>query len=74
LGNLATGSLKLSAVETKPEERASPDDLWVHSTIFVLVDKQSRLRGIYQTAGEDVSWPAEKAKLLAAVKQLEREP
>jgi len=74
IGNLAIDSLKLSAVEKKPEERASPDDLWVHSTIFVLVDQQARLRGIYQTGGEDVSWPAEKAKLLAAVKQLEREP
>jgi protein SCO1/2 len=74
IGDLAVGSLKLSAVETKPEERASPDDLWVHSTIFVLLDKQARLRGIYQTGGDDVSWPAEKAKLLAAVKQLEREP
>jgi protein SCO1/2 len=74
IGNLAIDSLKLSAVEKKPEERESPDDLWVHSTIFVLVDRQARLRGIYQTGGEDVSWPAEKAKLLAAVKQLEREP
>jgi cytochrome oxidase Cu insertion factor (SCO1/SenC/PrrC family) len=74
IGNLAVESLKLSAVEKKPEERASPDDLWVHSTIFVLVDKQAQLRGIYQTGGEDVSWPAEKAKLLAAVKQLEQEP
>jgi protein SCO1 len=74
IGNLAVGSLKLSAVEKKPEERASPDDLWVHSTIFVLVDKRAQLRGIYQTGGEDVNWPAEKAKLLAAVKQLEREP
>jgi protein SCO1/2 len=74
IGNLAVGSLKLSAVEKKPEERASPDDLWVHSTIFVLVDKHAQLRGIYQTGGEDISWPVEKKKLLAAVKQLEREP
>ena len=74
LNNLAVDSLKLSAVEKKPEERVSPEDLWVHSTIFVLVDKHAQLRGIYQTGGEDVSWPAEKRKLLAAVKQLEREP
>ena len=74
LYNLAVDSLKLSAVEKKPEERTSPEDLWVHSTIFVLVDKHAQLRGIYQTGGEDVSWPAEKRKLLAAVKQLEREP
>jgi protein SCO1/2 len=74
LNNLAVDSLKLSAVEKKPEERVTPEDLWVHSTIFVLVDKHAQLRGIYQTGGEDVSWPAEKKKLLAAVRQLEREP
>jgi protein SCO1/2 len=74
INNLAVDSLKLSAVEKKPEERTTPEDLWVHSTIFVLVDKHGQLRGIYQTGGEDVSWPAEKKKLLAAVKQLEREP
>jgi len=74
LNNLAVDSLKLSAVEKKPEERTSPEDLWVHSTIFVLVDKQGQLRAICQTGGEDVNWPAEKEKLLAAAKQLEREP
>ena len=73
IANLAVDSLKLSAVEKKPEERASADDLFVHSTIFVIVDKHVQLRGIYQTGGEDVSWPAEKQKLLAAAKQLERE-
>jgi protein SCO1/2 len=74
INNLAVDNLKLSAVEKKPEERVSPEDLWVHSTIFVLVDEHAQLRGIYQTGGEDVSWPAEKKKLLAAVRQLEREP
>jgi protein SCO1/2 len=74
VNNLAVDSLKLSVVEKKPEERVTPEDLWVHSTIFVLVDKRGQLRGIYQTGGEDVSWPAEKRKLLAAAKQLEREP
>jgi protein SCO1/2 len=74
IGGLATGSLKLSAVEKKPEERASPDDLWVHSTIFVIVDKRAQLRGVYQTGGEDVDWTVEKQKILAAAKQLEREP
>jgi len=74
INNLAVDSLKLSAVEKKPEDRVSPEDLWVHSTILVLVDKQARLRGIYQTGGDDVDWPTEKQKLLAAAKQLEREP
>jgi protein SCO1/2 len=74
IGDLATGSLKLSAVEKKPDERASADDLWVHSTIFVIVDKHAQLRGVYQTGGEDVDWTVEKQKILAAAKQLEREP
>ena len=74
INNLAVDSLKLSAVEKKPEERVTPEDLWVHSTIFVIIDKHAQLRGVFQTGGDDVSWPAEKKKLLAAVQQLEREP
>jgi protein SCO1/2 len=74
VNNLAVDSLKLSAVEKKPEERESAEDLWVHSTIFVIVDKHSQLRGVYQTGGEDVDWPTEKQKVLAAAKRLEREP
>ena len=74
IANLAMDSLKLSAVEKKPEERASADDLFVHSTIFVIIDKHAQLRGIFQTGGEDVSWPVEKEKLLTAAKELEREP
>jgi len=74
IANLATGSLKLSAVEKKLDERATPEDLWVHSTIFVIVDKHAQLRGVFQTGGEDVDWTVEKQKILDAAKQLEREP
>jgi cytochrome oxidase Cu insertion factor (SCO1/SenC/PrrC family) len=73
IGDVATKSLKLSAVETQPAERASADELFVHSTVFVVVDKLGRLRGIFQTGGDGVSWVAEKQKVLAAVRQLERE-
>jgi protein SCO1/2 len=73
IGNLAVSSLKLSAVEKKPEERESPEDLFVHSTIFVVVDRRAQLRGIFQTGGEGTDWPAEKQKILAAIRQLERE-
>jgi len=48
---LAIDSLKLTAIEKKPEERQSPADLFVHSTIFVLVDKRGQLRGVYETTG-----------------------
>ena len=74
IGDLAVGSLKLAAVEKSPEERASADDLFVHSTMFVLVDKQGQLRGVYETGGEGVDWTESKQKILDAAKALEREP
>jgi len=74
IANLGIDSLKLTAVEKKPEERTDPADLFIHSTIFVLVDKQARLRGIYETGGENVEWDVVKKDLLAAIAQLEREP
>jgi protein SCO1 len=70
---LAVGSLKLTAVEKKPDERQSPDDLFIHSTIFVLVDKRGQLRGIYQTTGEGTDPAQVKSQLLAGVRRLERE-
>ncbi len=71
---LATGSLKLSAVEVKPEERQNPEDLFVHSTIFVIVDKQARLRGVFETGGEGVEWTNVQPRILSAVQKLELEP
>jgi cytochrome oxidase Cu insertion factor (SCO1/SenC/PrrC family) len=73
IGALAKAGLKLTAVEVKPEERQSPEDLFVHSTIMVIVDKRGQLRGNYQTSGEDVDWAKSKQDILAAVRQLERE-
>lgn len=72
--NLAVRSLKFSAVPVRAEERTSAVDLWVHSTIFVIVDKHGQMRGVFETGGEGVDWPTEKQKILAASKQLEREP
>jgi len=74
VANLAIDSLKLTAVAKKPEERTTPEDLFVHSTIFVIVDKKAQLRGVFQTGGDDVDWSKSKATILAAVRQLEREP
>jgi protein SCO1/2 len=74
IGMLGSGSLKLTSVEVKPDERKSENDLFIHSTIFVVVDKQARLRGVFETGGEGVDWSVEKQKILSAVKQLEREP
>lgn len=71
---LAIDSLKLTAIEKKAEERESPQDLFVHSSIFVLADKQARLRGVFETTGEGIDPPAVKEQILAAVRRLEREP
>ena len=70
---LAGDSLKLTALEKTPSERQSPEDLFIHSTIFVLVDKQGRLRGFFETASDDLRPEQVKARILADVRRLERE-
>ncbi len=67
-------SLKLSAVPTSPADRQSPQDLFVHSTIFVIVDQRARLRGIFETTGQGVDPQQVKARILATLRRLEREP
>lgn len=71
LAGLATDSLKLGYTPVQPKDQKSPVDLFVHSTIFVVVDKQARLRGIFQTEGQGVDWTKIKPQILATVKQLE---
>jgi cytochrome oxidase Cu insertion factor (SCO1/SenC/PrrC family) len=48
-------------------------DLFIHSTIFVLVDKKGQLRGIYETTGEGVEPSQVQQQLLAGLRRLERE-
>jgi len=75
IGALAANSLKLSAVPIKPEEQKNAADLFIHTTIFVVVDKHAQLRGIFETGGEGVDWADNvQPKLLAAIHRLEREP
>jgi protein SCO1/2 len=74
IANLAIDSLKLTALAKPAAERTSPDDLFVHSTIFVVVDKRGQLRGVFETGGEGVDWSDSRAKILTMVDQLEREP
>ena len=70
---LAGDSLKLTAMEVKPEERTTADDLFIHSTIFVLVDKQSRLRDAFETGGDGIEWTNVQPVILSAIKKLELE-
>jgi len=75
---LAVNDFKFVVVEKKPEERDIPDDLFLHSTWFVLVDRQGRVRGWTDSEGRlhayyDSEVPEDRAKIPAGIKQLLRE-
>lgn len=53
IGNLATNGFKLTAFEVPRSEQSNEFDLFVHSTMFVLLDKQGRLRGALESAAPD---------------------
>ncbi len=75
IGALGGGSLKLSAVPKPPADQTNAVDLFIHTTIFVIVDKHARLRGSFETTGDGVDWTnAVQPRIIAAVRQLEREP
>jgi protein SCO1/2 len=75
IAGLASDSLKLSAVPVKPEDRKDDADLFIHTTIFVIVDRHAQLRGIFETGGDGVDWSNDvEPKLLQSVRQLENEP
>lgn len=44
LMKLAVDNLKLTALPVEPEKRTSPNDLFVHSRLIMLVDAQGRVR------------------------------
>lgn len=75
IGLLAANSLKLSAQPVKAEDQKDAADFFIHTTIFVIVDKHAQLRGFFETGGDGVDWTNDvQPKILATVKQLESEP
>jgi cytochrome oxidase Cu insertion factor (SCO1/SenC/PrrC family) len=74
LAALAANSLKLGSSPIALNEQKSSVDLFIHSTIFVAVDKHARLRGIFETEGDGVDWAPQQQKILHAIHQLEQEP
>ena len=68
IADLVVGGLKMTALEKKPEERENLNDLFIHSTILVLVDPKGRVRGTVETL--EAGW---KEKALQSVDQLLRE-
>jgi protein SCO1 len=74
IAGLAAGSLKLGSTPVLPADQKDAADLFIHTTIFVVVDKHARLRGVFETGGEDVDWnKTVRSKLLATIRRLERE-
>ncbi|MDR3458369.1 MAG: SCO family protein [Verrucomicrobiae bacterium] len=75
IAGLAANSLKLSAQPVKLEEQKDAADLFIHTTIFVIVDKHAQLRGSFETGGEGVDWTnTVLPKIIGTVSQLEKEP
>ena len=77
--SLAVNDLKFVVVEKEAKDREVPEDLFIHSTWFVIVDKQGRLRGWTDKDGQvrakfDLEDPDVQAQMLAAIRQLEKEP
>jgi protein SCO1 len=48
IARLAVSGLKLVAQEKAPGERESPADLFIHSTYFVVIDKQGNVRAAFE--------------------------
>jgi protein SCO1 len=65
---LVIDGLKLPVVEKDPSEWEMPDDLFIHSARFVLVDQQGRIRAWF-----DGDVPESRKEILAAVRKLLRE-
>lgn len=84
IAKVAIDGLKLVAREKDEADREAPNDLFIHSTVFALIDKQGRLRGVKETLPpapeNDVRsplvspWETElKPQILKAIEQLLKE-
>ena len=75
IAELGSGSLKLSTVPVKLEDQKSVADLFIHGTIFAVVDKHAQMRAYFETGGDGVDWTnGVLPKILATVRELENEP
>jgi protein SCO1 len=70
---LGSGSLKLPAQPVPLADQKNAADLFIHGTLFVVVDKHAQMRGYFETDGAD--WTnGVLPKILATVSELENEP
>jgi protein SCO1/2 len=52
---LAVDGLKLTALEPDPDQRASDEDLFIHSLTFVVVDAEGQVRGVFDSGEESAA-------------------
>src|SRR5207253_873584 len=64
---VAVDGLKLVVVDKPPDQRESPEDLFLHSTFFVLVDQRGRIRGWF-----DAQDPSTKEYLQKSIRHVLR--
>jgi protein SCO1 len=75
---LAVNDFKFVVLEKQPGERTVPDDLFVHSTFYVVVDAKGQVRGWTDRQSRlhacfDSEDPATQEQIVAAVRQLVNE-
>src|SRR5947208_2333890 len=68
IADLAVRGLKLTALDKEPEKQENANDLFIHSTLFVLLDKQGRARAVFESDDTDL-----KSNVLQAIDRLLRE-
>ena len=61
----AVAGLKFTALEKEPSQQESDSDLFIHSTIFVVVDKRGDARAVFETDQTGV-----KEEILTAIRAL----
>lgn len=67
LMRLAIDGLKLTVIDKEQSKRESPEDLFVHSTLFVLVDQHGKARAVFESDAQDV-----RDRVIEAINQLLR--
>jgi protein SCO1/2 len=68
LHHTTVNGLKLSAVEKSPSDQEDANDLFIHSTKLVLIDKEGRIRGYFDGETQESV-----AQAVAAAKNLARQ-
>ena len=68
IARLAVDGLKLTAIQKEAGQQEDPNDLFIHSTLFVVVDQQGRLR-----AAIEGMEPQAEQKTVEAVRKLQIE-